>query len=159
MCLRILIGNHQWPGRLHFVKRSQSRCTLLSNKLQRFTNLKKGSMSGGMQYSVEYENHFYIIFFCVYLLAECHNKVATNIFYFAGAGISSIVERDHLCFFQSTLPPASPIQWLTFPQLRRGQLPLKLAFEKSFGLYQNTRLSEQFEGQKFTNCPIFILAF
>jgi hypothetical protein len=41
-------------------------------------------MGGGTWYPVEYENHFYRIFF-VYLRVESHNKVATIIFYFARA--------------------------------------------------------------------------
>jgi hypothetical protein len=37
-------------------------------------------------------------FFFVYLRAENHNKVATIIFYFAGAGSLATVGRDRLCF-------------------------------------------------------------
>ncbi len=37
-------------------------------------------------------------FFCVYLRAECHKKVATIIFYFARAVSHATVQTDRLCY-------------------------------------------------------------
>ncbi len=54
-------------------------------------------MGGETKYPVEYENNFYRFFF-VYLRAERHNKVATNIFYFARAVSHATVLTDRLCY-------------------------------------------------------------
>jgi hypothetical protein len=64
-------------------------------------------MGGGTWYPVhvEYENHFYQIFF-VYLRAESHNKVATIIFYFTRAVIHAAVR---VCAISS---PRSPLALL-----------------------------------------------
>jgi hypothetical protein len=55
-------------------------------------------MGSETQYPVEYENHFYQIFF-VYLRAESHKKVATIIVYFARAVSHATVQTDRLCYF------------------------------------------------------------
>jgi hypothetical protein len=65
-------------------------------KLQRFLNLRYWSTGGETWYPVDYENIFFRIFF-VYLRAESHNKVATNIFYFARAVSHAAVRTDRLC--------------------------------------------------------------
>ena len=39
-------------------------------KLQRFLNLRYCSLGGETQFTVEYENHFYRIFFCVFVCGE-----------------------------------------------------------------------------------------
>jgi hypothetical protein len=49
---------------LHWGERKEG---VLYNKLQQFLNLKKGSMAGGIYYSVEYENNFYRIFWCIFV--------------------------------------------------------------------------------------------
>jgi len=55
-------------------------------------------MGGEHSPRVEYGNHFYHFFFA-YLLAECHKKVATIIFYFARAVSHATVQTDRLCYF------------------------------------------------------------
>ncbi len=81
----------------------------------------------------------FIEFFCVYLRAERHDKVATIKFYFASAVSHATVPTDRLCFIYSLH------SWAL--KNRREN--------KNFGPDQKALLSERFQGQKLSFWPAF----